>query len=113
PQGDEAARLSCAAAAGPVIGDGDIRTAGVTLQFLRFAIVGIAGLAVDAGVLYALMYGAGLGPLLARLPSFLCASAFTWIANRSWTYRGPHPGSMAGQWVRFVTVNAVGGVLNY
>ncbi len=81
-------------------------------QFLRFSAVGALGFMVDSAVLYLLIYGAGLGPLLARVPSFLSASAFTWLANRIWTYSGPHHGSMAGQWARFVTVNALGGVVN-
>ena len=86
---------------------------GALLQFLRFSVVGAAGFVVDTSVLYLLIYGAGLHPLLARIPSFLSSSAFTWLFNRSWTYRGPHSGSMAGQWARFVAVNAFGGVVNY
>jgi putative flippase GtrA len=90
-----------------------IPAAGGLAQFLRFSTVGAAGFLVDTAVLYLLVYGAGIGPLLARIPSFLAASACTWLANRSWTYRGPHPGSMAGQWARFVGVNALGGGVNY
>ncbi|MBI1774830.1 MAG: GtrA family protein [Proteobacteria bacterium] len=85
----------------------------VLVQLFRFAAVGAVGFFVDAAVLYLLIYGAGLGPLLARLPSFLAASAVTWIANRTWTYGGAHPGSMAAQWGRFVLVNGIGGILNY
>jgi putative flippase GtrA len=86
---------------------------GAVGQFLRFSLVGAAGFAVDTGVLYLLIFGVGLGPWLARLPSFLAASLFTWYANRRWTYPGPHRGSTAGQWLKFVTVNTVGFAVNY
>jgi putative flippase GtrA len=90
-----------------------LRRSGTLAQFLSFSLVGAAGFAVDTGVLYLLVFGAGLGPWLARIPSFLAASLFTWYANRRWTYPGAHPGSRAGQWLRFVSVNAVGGAVNY
>jgi putative flippase GtrA len=86
---------------------------GVFPQFLRFSAVGAAGFLVDAGVLYLMIFGVGLGPWLARLPSFLAASAFTWFVNRIWTYKGPQAGGMAGQWLRFVSANALGGAVNY
>ncbi|MDX2222392.1 MAG: GtrA family protein [Rhodospirillaceae bacterium] len=82
-------------------------------QFLRFAAVGTAGFAVDAGVLTLAMAGLGLGPYAARVVSFLCAATFTWAANRAFTFRGADPARPARQWARFVFANSLGAAVNY
>jgi len=68
---------------------------------------------VDAAVLMLLMTMFGAGLYLGRVGSFLCAATFTWWLNRSITFRGLHSGSMVEQWVRFLGVNAVGGLVNF
>jgi putative flippase GtrA len=81
-------------------------------QFLRFALVGTVGFAVDAGVLIFAMRVLGLGPYAARLLSFLVAATATWWLNRTFTFGAPKVRSLAGEWLRFLSVNAVGGALN-
>ncbi|MCW2249450.1 putative flippase GtrA [Azospirillum fermentarium] len=92
----------------------------LAVQFGKFGLVGVAGLAVDTAVLYALLYGAGLervaegGFLLARVPSFLAAATATWALNRCFTFRhADHGRSLVRQWAAFVAANAFGGVVNY
>lgn len=92
----------------------------LAVQFGKFGLVGIAGLAVDTAVLYGLLYGAGLervaegGFLLARVPSFLAAATATWALNRIFTFRhADHGRSLIRQWAAFVAANSVGGVVNY
>ena len=82
-------------------------------EFLRFGIVGLAGFVVDTAVLYAGLY-AGLGPYLARVPSYLCAASATFALNRAWTFRDRRGGGPAHrQWAAFVVVNLAGFALNY
>ena len=56
-------------------------------QFFRFVLVGGLGFLVDASVLFGLLQGMGINPYLSRGGSFLSAATFTWILNRSLTFR--------------------------
>jgi putative flippase GtrA len=80
-------------------------------QFLRFSIIGTLGAAVDAGTLYAVMHGIGLGPYSGRLASWLAAATFTWAMNRRFTFVDDRPPFR--QWLAFLAANALGGVINY
>lgn len=55
-------------------------------RFLRFGLVGVAGLLVDLAVLHLL--APWLGWYAARIVSFLAAASCTWGLNRSFTFRG-------------------------
>jgi putative flippase GtrA len=79
--------------------------------FLRFVLVGGTGFAIDAGLTLGLIL-VGLSPVLARGPAILCAMAFTWSANRVFTYRARHRRS-AAEAVRYATVAAVMAGFNY
>jgi putative flippase GtrA len=46
------------------------------------------------------------------LVSFLCAVTFTWAANRHLTFRSAAPGRPLAQWLRFASLNALGGAIN-
>lgn len=81
-----------------------------TRQVISFAIVGVAGLAVDVIALYAFL-GLGAGYWLGRLGSFLLAASFTWMLNRRVTFDGTTADPMR-QWLNYLMVNVVGGVLN-
>ncbi|MDP9196617.1 MAG: GtrA family protein [Pseudomonadota bacterium] len=81
-------------------------------QFLMFAAVGTIGFLVDAGTLWLVMQ-AGAGLYSGRVLSFLVAATATWALNRHFTFRGPHHGSRARQWLAFLSVNAPGGLVNY
>jgi putative flippase GtrA len=80
------------------------------LQFLKFTVVGAFGLVVDTAVVYGLrgalgLYGAGL-------VSYVVAASANWLLNRCWTFRGRGGGPAHRQWLRFLSVNLLGFVLN-
>ena len=83
-------------------------------QFLFFCAVGVAGLVVDVGVLYAL--APWLDWYLARLVSFLCAATATWALNRRFTFQARQaepPSRVARQYLGYLSAMAVGGAINY
>lgn len=55
-------------------------------MFFRFLLVGGTGFCIDAGFTY-LFIQMSLAPWLARIPAILLAMAFTWLANRYFTYK--------------------------
>jgi putative flippase GtrA len=82
-------------------------------QFIRFAIVGTLGFAVDAALLYLCLHGTGLGLYGGRLVSYLVAATTTWYFNRKFTFTGSDESAPMRQWMRFVTTNGLGGLINY
>lgn len=80
-------------------------------QFLRFALVGVVGFTIDAGVLRLVVGAFGLNLYAGRVVSFLVAVTVTWALNRVFTFR--HTGAPAAQWLRFVCANALGGAVNF
>jgi putative flippase GtrA len=89
-------------------------------QVLRFGMVGAVGFLVDAGLLHILLQ-LGLGYYGGRLVSFITAATATWILNRSFTFRretppaGTHPVPRhpAGEWLAYLGLMVIGGVVNY
>lgn len=85
-------------------------------QFARFAVVGVAGLAVDVAVLYACL-SAGFGYYGGRLCSFLAAVWTTWRLNRRFTFAdAAHDGAdgaAPAQWWRYLLAMLGGGAVNY
>lgn len=77
-------------------------------RFMRFAMVGVIGAAVDFGVFNLLNGLLGVIPVLAQSVSFLAAviSNFTW--NRYWTYPDSRSKALGNQLVQFAFVNAIG-----
>ena len=82
-------------------------------QFLSFALVGAGGFVVDVLIVYTMIFVIGLSPLTARIPSFLAAATFTWYFNRRLTFNDCDRSQPLSQWVRFLVVNAGGGVVNF
>jgi len=82
-------------------------------QFLSFALVGAGGFFVDVVIVYTMIFVIGLSPLTARVPSFLAAATFTWYFNRHLTFNDCDRSQPLSQWVRFLVVNAGGGVVNF
>jgi len=82
-------------------------------QFVRFSLVGVAGLVVDTAVLYgALALGAGL--YSGRVVSYVAAASATWALNRRFTFSGHEDGSSRlAQWAKFLAANSLGGLVNY
>lgn len=82
-------------------------------RFLRFAIVGCAGYGVDVLSLYVAIYALGTGPYVGRVFSYFCASSSTWYMNRLITFADAQSDRFALEWLKFVLLNCVGGVVNY
>lgn len=83
-------------------------------EMVRFAGAGIAGLVVDAGVLYVAL-ALGLGPYAGRVLSFLCAVWVTWQVNRRYTFAASIAGrqSVWREWWKYLTAMLAGGAVNY
>ncbi len=86
--------------------------ANVRSQFLRFALAGIVGFIVDAGMLW-LMLWIGLGYFAGRAASFLVAVWVTWRLNRQFTFSDKRCGSVWREWWRYLTAMFAGGCVNY
>lgn len=54
-------------------------------MFFRFVLVGGTGFVIDAGITY-LLIQLSVAASLARIPAIFFAMAFTWLANRHFTY---------------------------
>jgi putative flippase GtrA len=81
-------------------------------RLYRFVIVGTIGFLVDASVLVMLVKFSDINVHFARLVSFLTAVTVTWIANRLFTFADKKSRYLAGEWLRYVSVNTVGGLIN-
>ncbi len=83
-------------------------------QFISFACVGVAGLIVDAGVLWLMLNGIGLDRYTGRVPSYIAAATVTWALNRRFTFQAmPHTDSLFRQWLKFLTANLSGLIANF
>jgi len=82
----------------------------MTLQFLKFALIG--GLATATHVLVALgaFYAAGLGAFSANLAGFACAWLVSYAGNRAWTFAATQSHSVTAP--KFLAVSLAGLVLN-
>jgi putative flippase GtrA len=84
----------------------------VTKQFVSFTLVGLAGLAVDAG-LFVLLTGSFLWSIaLARTVSVCCMVLITWILNRAITFAAHRSPRRGAEFVRYAAVQASGLVVN-
>jgi putative flippase GtrA len=82
-------------------------------EFLRFALVGILGFIVDAGLLNLLLLS-GLGFYGGRAISFLAAATATWGLNRSFTFRrNVACGKLRHEWAAYLGLMVLGGAVNY
>lgn len=80
-------------------------------EFLRFAVIGGAGLVTDVGV-FTLLRSETLGlldhkPITCKVVSVVVATLVTWLGNRYWTYRHRTTASVAREVVLFAVMNAV------
>jgi putative flippase GtrA len=82
-------------------------------QFLSFAVVGVVGFFVDAGVLLLVVNLLGFNVYAGRLLSFAAAATVTWALNARFTFKDTETRSGVGQWLRFICVNAGGALLNF
>lgn len=81
-------------------------------SILLFAIAGVVGFFVDAGVM--LLLKNYLGLYLARGISFLCAVISTWVINKAFTFKGRTSGySLYKEFVAYFSAMLAGGSINY
>jgi putative flippase GtrA len=83
--------------------------------FLRFALVGAAGFVVNEAALWIALRYLHLGKDTAWFFAFVPAVTFTWWGNRSFTFRehaSTGARAMLHEWVRFVTTNSFGALVN-
>ncbi|RWC25188.1 MAG: GtrA family protein [Mesorhizobium sp.] len=77
-----------------------------------FAVVGVAGFAADASVLY-LLLAFGLGPFASRAFSFLTAVFVTWQLNRRKTFAVQPGEPLWREGLRYLSAMTLGGAANY
>jgi putative flippase GtrA len=82
-------------------------------QILLFAISGVLGFVVDAGIVQFLVRELSANPYWARIVSFLAAATTTWSFNRRYTFAGHGGGSRRRELVRYLIAMAFGFALNY
>jgi putative flippase GtrA len=82
-------------------------------QILLFAIVGVIGFVVDAGIVQLLVREFAINPYGARVVSFLAAATTTWGFNRRYTFAGHSSGSRRRELLRYLIAMAFGFALNY
>ena len=83
--------------------------------FLRFALVGAAGFVVNEAALWVALHYLHLGKDAAWFFAFVPAVTFTWWGNRTFTFRehaSTGARAMLHEWVRFVTTNSFGALVN-
>jgi putative flippase GtrA len=78
-----------------------------------FAVGGLLGFIVDAGIAQGLVRMAGWNVYTARVVSFLSAATVTWWWNRNHTFAHRDSGrSQGSEWVRWMGLMAVGALIN-
>jgi putative flippase GtrA len=80
-------------------------------SLVLFGVSGVMALGVDVGVLY--LTQPWLGFYVGRLLSFVAAATFTWLFNRSITFKGPRQGGIVAEYLAYLSSMAVGGLINY
>ena len=81
----------------------------VTLQLIKFCIVGFLGLLLDTAVLIALVEMAHLDPRLAAVFAFVVAVSFNYSLNRLWTFDTGRITEIVTSYICFVAV-CIGGL---
>jgi putative flippase GtrA len=88
------------------------RGARMSQQIPAFALVGVIGYVVDAGVTYLGAKHLGLSPELARPPGFIIATIVNFLLNRAITFRHARAPFLRA-FVRYWVVASAGLVVNY
>lgn len=81
-------------------------------EFLRFAVVGAGGFAIDASVFISLLLAGG-DAYLARAASAFIAVIATWWVNKEWTFRSPDEDAKRGTFPAYLAVQSCGLFVNY
>lgn len=81
-------------------------------ELRRFAVAGVIGFVVDAGVLYGTL-AIGLGYYAGRIISFLSAASITWLINRNFTFVASSELSLWREWAKYIAAMSGGGSINF
>ncbi|KPF47408.1 GtrA family protein [Rhizobium sp. AAP43] len=81
-------------------------------KFLRFAIVGATGFAVDMGVLWLLLTFTPIGPLAGRVIAIALAMIATWQLNRNFTF-GASKRTIVVEGFRYGFIGVITSIVNY
>jgi len=81
-------------------------------EITRFGFSGVAGFAVDAGLVALLTGALGLGPIIAQVIAFAAAVTVTWLINRHWTFAAHASDRWLHEWTRYVAANSIGALVN-
>ncbi|SFH95229.1 Putative flippase GtrA (transmembrane translocase of bactoprenol-linked glucose) [Bosea sp. OK403] len=81
-------------------------------RFPRFLGVGALGFLVDGGVFAIAIERLMLGPVTARVLSFLAAAAFTWALNRRFTFADRASSRPAAELGRYTLSSLAAGAVN-
>jgi putative flippase GtrA len=95
------------------------RLAKLLSEFIRFGLVGVAGLFVDLAMLR--LYVTVIGDLFypddrlyyGQAVAWFVAATANWWLNRQFTFRDRLPEPYLRQWLRFLAVNGFGGAANF
>ena len=83
-------------------------------EFMLFAVGGLIGFVVDAGIVQLLVSFAHVNPYTGRVISFLLAATATWWWNRSHTFAARHSGrSLLTEWLHWMALMSGGAAVNY
>jgi dolichol-phosphate mannosyltransferase len=85
----------------------------VTRRFQKFLLVGAIGLAVNQGVLYALVGLAGLAVFSASPVAILLSMVVTFVLNEHWTWRDRGQGLIAHRALLYGSINSGGLLINW
>jgi putative flippase GtrA len=77
-------------------------------RFLRFAVVGTIGAAVDFGVFNLFTSVFHVVPVVSSVISFIAAVTNNFVLNRNWTYPDSRSKSITRQLIEFIIVNVIG-----
>ena len=86
----------------------DLSAAKERIRFLKFALVGAVGSALDFGIMNLLTHFINMRLVFAGTISFICAVINNFTGNRFWTYPESRSRPMLHQLGMFFAVNAAG-----
>jgi putative flippase GtrA len=78
-------------------------------RWVKFSVVGIAGLMVQLAVLWAFTRFAHIGPMIATALAVEAALLHNFVWHEMWTWRGAEP---SGRWLRFWRFHAATGAIS-
>jgi len=86
------------------------RVTGLSLNFVRFGMVGATGFCWDTLTVYSLRHVTNI--YVAGTCGFLVAASANWALNRIWTYGHQIHDAFHRQWLKFIMANFVGFIVN-